>query len=375
MNFKLVSNLEFGVLNFKKLVTISDLLNIAISRQASDLHLVAGYNPIVRKDGILEHLNDQPVLTHEAILQMIEETMTPEQKELYAANKELDYSYRLADWRFRVNAYTQQSTSAVDFRLIASKIRSINELSLPEICRKFVDLPQGLVLIVGPTGHGKTTTIASIIQEINLAHKKNIITIEDPVEYIFPKGMSVVSQREILWDTLSWKKALKSALREDPDVVLIGEMRDYETIGSALTIAETGHLVFATLHTNSAAQTIDRIVDVFPSDQQSQVRLQLSNVLESIVSIRLVPALNGGRIPACEILTGTPAIRSTIREGKTHQINNIIQTSAEFSMISLEKYLAQLVANSKISLEAAKKWTLNPQELEDYISSKSVVKF
>jgi twitching motility protein PilT len=354
---------------------ISDLLRIAIQKHASDLHMVVGYNPIVRIEGVLNRINEYPILTNDDLKAMIEETMTPEQRELYVSNKELDYSYRLDDWRFRVNAYTQQGTCAVDFRLIPSQIKSIEELFLPSICHKFVDLPQGLVLIAGPTGHGKTTTIASIIQEINTIHKKNIITIEDPVEYIFPKGLSMISQREILWDTLSWRKALKSILREDPDVVLIGEMRDYETIGSAITIAETGHLVFATLHTNSAAQTVDRIVDVFPADQQAQIRLQLSNVLEAIVSIRLVTGLEGGRVPACEILTGTSAVRSTIREGKTHQINNIIQTSAEYSMISLEKYLAQLVMSSKISLETAKKWTLNPAELEDFIGSKSIVKF
>lgn len=355
--------------------SVSDLLNIAISKGASDLHLVVGYKPIIRVDGNLIHLDDQAILTQEVVFQMIDSTMSPEQKELYAANREIDYSYKLNNWRFRVNAYTQQGTSAVDFRLIASKIKTVEELALPSICHKFSELPQGLVIIAGPTGHGKTTTIASIIEEINLTRKKNIVTIEDPIEYIFSKASSVVSQREILWDTLSWKKALKSVLREDPDVVLIGEMRDYETIASALTIAETGHLVFTTLHTNSAAQTVDRIVDVFPSDQQAQVRLQLSNVLEAIVSIRLVPGIEGGRIPACEILTGTSAVRSTIREGKTHQIDNIIQTSAEYSMISLEKYLAQLVLNSKITLENAKKWTLNPEELESYIESKTVVKF
>lgn len=357
------------------MLKISDLLQAAITANASDLHLIVGYNPIIRIDGVLNYLNEYPVLTNDLVFSMIQETMTPEQKELFEANREVDYSYKMNDWRFRVNAYTQQGTSAVDFRLIPSHIKTIEELSLPSICHKFVDVPQGLVLLVGPTGHGKTTSIASIIQEINLRHKKNIVTIEDPVEYIFPKGMSIISQREVLWDTLSWKKALKSVLRQDPDVVLIGEMRDYETIASALTIAETGHLVFTTLHTNSASQTVDRIVDVFPADQQAQVRLQLSNVLEAIVSIRLVNRLDGGRIPACEILTATQAVRSNIREGKSHMIDNIIQTSSEFSMISLEKYLAQLVLSSKISEEEAKHWTLNPKELETYIGSKSIVKF
>lgn len=313
-------------------------------------------------------------MLHEQIHACIEETLSAEQKELFATNKEFDFSYKLDSWRFRVNIYTQQGTSAADFRLIPSKIKTIEELALPSICHKFATVQQGFVLLVGPTGHGKTTSIASILQEINLNQKKNIITIEDPIEFIFPKAQSVISQREIFWDTLSWDKALRSALREDPDVVVIGEMRDYETIASALTIAETGHLVFATLHTNSAAQTIDRIVDVFPSAQQSQVRLQLSNVLEAIVSIRLVGRLEGGRIPACEILTATSAVRSTIREGKTHLIDNVIQTSAEYSMISLEKYLASLIQSGKISGEEGKRWALKPQELERYLENRSMGK-
>lgn len=353
---------------------INDLLQVAIAKNASDLHLVAGYNPTIRVNGKLSYLNEFPILSHEIIHAMILEILTEEQKQIYASNKEFDFSYKLENWRFRVNIYTQQGTSAADFRLIPTKIRSIEELSLPTICHKFAEVQQGLVLIVGPTGHGKTTAIASIIQEINLKQAKNIITIEDPIEYTFPKGLSIISQREITWDTLSWNKALRSALREDPDVVLVGEMRDYETIAATITIAETGHLVFATLHTNSAAQTVDRIVDVFPSNQQAQIRLQLSNSLEAIVSIRLIPALEGGRIPACEILTGTGAVRSIIREGKTHLIDNVIQTSAEHSMISLEKYLAGLIADGKISLDEAKRWILRPQELERYLEAKTLVK-
>lgn len=353
---------------------INDLLQVAINKNASDLHLIAGYNPTIRISGKLYPINEFPLLSHEMIFSMIEEILTPEQKVIFATNKEFDFSHKIENWRFRVNIYTQQGTAAADFRLIPKNIKTIDELFLPSICHKFAEINQGLVLIVGPTGHGKTTTIASIIQEINTKHTKNILTIEDPVEYVFPKGLSLVSQREVTWDTLSWNKALKSALREDPDVVLVGEMRDYETIAASLTIAETGHLVFATLHTNSAAQTIDRIVDVFPSDQQSQIRLQLSNVLEAIVSIRLIPSLEGGRVPACEILTATGAVRSTIREGKTHLIDNVIQTSAEYSMVSLEKYLAGLISQSKVSLDEAKRWVLRPQELERYMEAKTVVK-
>lgn len=354
---------------------IGDLLQVAINKVASDLHLIVGHNPAIRINGKLSFLNEYPILTQEAISAFINETMTATQKDLFASNKELDYSYKIENHRFRVNAYTQLGTTAANFRLIPLTIRSLDELNLPTICRKFVDLQQGLILIVGPTGHGKTTTIASILQEINTKFSKSIITIEDPVEYLFPKGLSIISQREVYWDTLSWHKALRSALREDPDIVLIGEMRDYETIASALTIAETGHLVFATLHTNSAAQTLDRVVDVFPAEQQEQVRLQLSNVLEAIVSIRLVPLIEGGRIPACEILTGSNAVRSNIREGKTHLIDNVIQTSAEYSMISLEKYLAGLIASGKISIEEAKRWCLRPQELSRYLEAKAVVKF
>ncbi|HLD24730.1 MAG TPA: PilT/PilU family type 4a pilus ATPase, partial [Patescibacteria group bacterium] len=254
-------------------------------------------------------------------------------------------------------------TMAGAFRLIPQTIQSIEDLGLPTICHEFVKLRQGLVLVTGPTGHGKSTTLASMINIINQTKSVHIVTIEDPIEHVYPPGSSIVSQREMHGDTHSWNVALRSVLREDPDVVLVGEMRDFETIQSALTIAETGHLVFATLHTNSAAQTIDRVVDVFPENQQQQVRLQLSNVLEGVLSLRLIPALSGSRVPAAEILTATPAVRTLIRDGKTHQIDNIIQTSAEYGMATLETSLSILVKAGKIGLDVATSFALRPEEL------------
>jgi len=234
---------------------------------------------------------------------------------------------------------------------------------LPEICHQFTKLRQGFILVTGPTGHGKSTTLASILEEINQTRAVHIVTIEDPIEYVFSSQKSIISQREMRGDTHSWEIALRSCLREDPNVVMIGEMRDYETIASALTIAETGHLVFATLHTNSAAQTMDRIVDVFPEHQQAQVRMQFSLTLEAILSQRLLPSLDGGRIPACEILVSTPAVRTAIREGKTHLVDNIIQTSVELGMKTMEMDLLRLVKAGKINLEVAQAFALRPEEL------------
>ena len=234
---------------------------------------------------------------------------------------------------------------------------------MPKICHNFAQLKQGFVLVTGPTGHGKSTTLAAIINEINLGKANHILTIEDPIEYVYPAGKSIISQREMDLDTHSWPLALRSALREDPDVVLVGEMRDPETIAAAMTIAETGHLVFSTLHTNSASQTIDRIIDSFPADQQTQVRTQLASTLKGVVSQRLIPQLNGGRIPAVEVLLGTSAIASNIRDGKTHLIDSIIQTSQDYGMIPLESSLASLVLSGTISLETAKSYALRPEEL------------
>ncbi len=343
---------------------IKQLFSEAIRLKASDVHIVAGYPPTLRIAGKLTAVAGAPVLTPADTQQIVFATFTPEEKELFLTNKEIDFSVAYGTNRFRANVYWQKASVAADFRLIPEKILSLEELGLPSICHEFVKLRQGFVLVTGPTGHGKSTTLASMIQTINQMKAVHVVTIEDPIEYVYPAGLSIISQREMHQDTHSWNVALRSVLREDPDVVLIGEMRDLETIASALTIAETGHLVFATLHTNSAAQTIDRIVDVFPENQQVQVRLQLSAVIEGVLSQRLIPAVSGGRVPVSEIMTATPAIKTTIRDGKTHLIDNIIQTSAELGMMTLETALAHAVKEGKISVEVAQSYALRPEDLE-----------
>ncbi len=342
---------------------IQQLFSEAIRLKASDIHLVVGYPPSLRLDGKLTPMGGLPALTPNDTQELVLQVVNPTQKDLFFTNKELDFSVSVEGGRFRVNAYHQKGTIAIDFRLIPANIRSIDDLGLPAICHEFTKLRQGLVLVTGPTGHGKSTTLASMVQKINETRSHHIVTIEDPIEYVYPKGLSIISQREMHEDTHSWNVALRSVLREDPDVVLIGEMRDFETIAAAITIAETGHLVFATLHTNSASQTIDRIVDVFPENQQSQIRLQLASVIEGVLSLRLIPAVGGGRTVVGEILTGTPAIRTTIRDGKTHLIDNVIQTSAELGMMTLETALANAVKSGRISVEVATSYAVRPEEL------------
>lgn len=345
-------------------MTIQDLLSAAIKQKASDLHLIAGYSPALRIDGDLEPLYQTEILNGETISALVKPLLNPQQTEVFERQKELDFACEIQNvGRFRVNLYLQQGRPSAAFRHLPYAIRTLDELNLPQNLNVFLELKQGFVLVTGPTGQGKTTTLASLINYLNLSRPIHIITIEDPVEYIFPKAKAMISQRELGFDTLSWPAALRAALREDPDVVLIGEMRDYETISTALTVAETGHLVFASLHTNSAAQTIDRIIDVFPENAKSQVRFQLSATLEGIVSQRLVPALGGGRLPAVEILLATPAVRSNIREGKTHQIDNIIQTSSSLGMQTLEESLAFWVKQGKVELEIAERFAANPREV------------
>lgn len=352
------------------MLNIQDLLQTTIDRKASDLHLIVGYPPTIRIDGVLLKLDGNPCSPDE-IKQVLRVLLTGEQLKIFEENHELDFAYSFGAGRFRINAYYQRGAPAIAFRLIPMKVSSIEELHLPPICHDFARLRQGFILVTGPTGHGKSTTIAAIIQEINEKYGGHILTIEDPIEYLYPPAKALVSQREIGADTHSWVNALRAALREDPNVVLVGEMRDYETIEAALTIAETGHLVFATLHTNSAAQSIDRIVSVFPQNQQPQIRLQLAGTLEAIISQRLIPVIGGGRQPAVEILLGTPAVKSVIREGKTHLLDNIIQTSADVGMLTMDMSLAKLAIEGKILYETAVNYANDLDALNQILKKKS----
>jgi twitching motility protein PilT len=349
---------------------IRELFEIAVREKASDLHLLVGIPPMLRIDGILRSITGYAPLRPEEIEEMSFSLLSPAQKELLLANKELDFSYGFGGGnygdlgRFRTNLYYQRKYLSAAFRLLPPGISSLEDLHLPEVLHGFSDLTQGLILVTGPSGHGKSTTIAAIINEINLKRSSHIITIEDPIEYVYPEGKSIISQREMGIDTHSWDLALRSVLREDPDVVLIGEMRDPETIAAAITIAETGHLVFSTLHTNSAAQSVDRIIDSFPSTQQPQIKIQLAATLKGIVSQRLLPMISGGRVPAVEVLIRTSAVSSIVRDGKTHLIDSVIQTSKDKGMIGIDSSLAALVLSGSISLETGKNYALN---LDDFL--------
>lgn len=342
-------------------MNIQQLLEAVIERKASDLHLVVGYPPSFRVHGELVSVVGGELVT-DADMSALEMTvLNPIQKKIFTETFELDFAIPFANRaRFRVNFYRQLNHISADFRLIPMIIPELNGLGLPPAVEKLTNLKQGLILVTGPTGHGKSTTLAAILNEINQKKAVNILTIEDPVEYVYPKAKAVISQREMFQDTKSWPNALRAALREDPDVVLVGEMRDPETISATITVAETGHLVFATLHTNSASQSVDRIIDSFPAYQQSQVRSQLSLAIEAIVSQRLIPTITPGRALAAEVLLKNSALSSLIRDAKTHLIDNLIQTSAELGMVSLESSLASLVNAGKISFEVAQSYALRP---------------
>ncbi|HRN96694.1 MAG TPA: type IV pilus twitching motility protein PilT [Candidatus Levybacteria bacterium] len=349
---------------------LQQLFEHTITNKASDLHLRVGVPPVIRVDGSLSFVTTFNALATQEVESMIFSIITDTQRELLINNRSLDFSYDYMQTsqleskaRYRINVFFQRGTLAAAFRLLPAKVKTIEELFLPKACHTLSSLKQGLVLVTGPTGHGKSTTLASMVNEINMTRTDNIITIEDPIEYVYPKGRSVISQRELGHDTYSWGESLKSLLREDPDVVLIGEMRDPESISSAITIAETGHLVFSTLHTNSASQTIDRIIDSFPPHQQNQIRIQLASTLQGIISQRLLPQIGGGRIMATEVLIATNAIQSNIREGKTHMIESIIETSQDAGMYTIESSLAQLVQQGKITREIALQYAVRPDEL------------
>ncbi len=347
---------------------ILKLLQLAVEKNASDLHIIPGYPPTLRINGELHQLRNFPVITKEDSESMCFSLINQEQKENLLSNREIDLSYSFSDSRFRINIYFSKGAISASFRLIPKKIMTIEELNLPSFLHQCVDFRQGLVLITGPTGEGKSTTLAAIINEINLKYSKHIITIEDPIEYVYPQGKSIISQRQLHEDTHSWNIALRSALREDPDVILLGEMRDFDTIQLALTAAETGHLVFSTLHTNSAPETVDRIIDIFPPHQQNQIKNQLAAVLKIIITQKLLPRTNNlGRIPALEILISTPAVSATIRDGKTYLINNILETGEGQGQIIFEKYLLQLFRQGEITKETAFSYAIRPKELEKFI--------
>lgn len=345
-------------------MNIQQLLELAVVRNASDIHLIAGYPPTLRIHGELVPVVGTGPLTDSEISGLILSILTPVQKSVFENNFELDFAIPFQNKaRFRANVFKEQGHLGASLRLIPLLIPAMESLGLPPVVSKLTSLRQGLVLVTGPTGHGKSTTLAAMINQINMTRPAHILTIEDPIEYVYPKAKGLVSQREMYLDTKSWPNALRAALREDPDVVLVGEMRDYETIAAAITVAETGHLVFATLHTNSASQSVDRIIDVFPVNQQPQIRLQLAVVLEAIISQRLVPTVNPGRVLAAEVLLRTPALSELIRSSKAHLIDNLIQTSGELGMVNLETSLAKLVGAGKITMETAQGYSLRPDLL------------
>jgi len=347
---------------------IGTLLQLTIDRNASDLHIISGYYPSIRVNGDLYQLNNTEVITATDAKKLLFELISSEQKENLLSNREIDLGIDYNGHRFRLNIYYTKNGLSGAFRLISTTIKTIEELNLPAIINKTKDLSQGLVLLTGPTGEGKSTTLAAIINDINTKYSKHIITIEDPVEYVYPVSKSIISQRELHQDTHSWQVALRSALREDPDVILVGEMRDYDTIDLALTAAETGHLVFSTLHTSSASEAINRMIDIFPANQQNQIKSQLSAELQMVVSQKLLPRLDKpGRIPAAEILIINPAVASLIREGKTHLINNVMLTSEGEGMILFEKCLSNLYQAGKISRDTAMSYAIRPKELENLI--------
>lgn len=345
----------------EKETAVAKYLDYSIEKQASDLHLSVGMPAIVRIDGKLVSVPEAPVLTDDAMKSLVASFTPGEMLDSLKQKREVDFSFGYKDMRFRVNIYYQKGTLAASLRLIPKTIRGIDDLGIPPIIERFTEQNQGFVIIAGPTGAGKSTTLAAIIDKINEQQRRHIITIEDPIEYVFEHKNCIISQRELGSDTNTFSRALRSALREDPDVVLVGEMRDLETIEAALTMAETGHLVFTTLHTISSAQTADRIISVFPPHLQQQVSSQLASVLLGVVSQRLIPKVGGGRVMAAEIMVANQAIKSLIREGKTYQIPNVIQTSAAEGMISLDKVLAEYVSRGDITLEDALTWCLDPK--------------
>ncbi len=350
---------------------LKELLELTLRANASDLHLSAAHPPFLRISDVLVPLKEMKKLTNKDAEGIILALMDEGRQQRFFEEKEIDFSYTLDDRaRFRVNVFYQRNNISAALRLIPVNIPTIEELNMPEIMHKFIQPTQGFVLVTGPSGQGKSTTLAAIIDEINHTRPDHIITIEDPIEYLFTDDRSIIDQREVYQDSKSFSSALRATFRQDPDVIMVGEMRDPETISIALSAAETGHLVFSTLHTNSAAQSVHRIVDSFPPNQQSQIRAQLSGSLLGIVSQRLIPRVKGGLIPACEIMLNSPAVANLIRENKVHEIPLVIETSSEAGMIPLNRYLANLIKVKEVSIENALNYSINPSELRTLLRGK-----
>ena len=344
---------------------IEILLEEIVRKNASDLHLQVGLPPMMRLDGVLAPFPGYNPLNAEEVEHLVFAILDDDQQKILIKDKEIDFSFAFGDLgRFRVNAFHERGNLAASLRLIPNQIKTIAELGMPPVIQSFADFPRGLVLVTGPTGSGKSTTLAALIDKINSEKAQHIITIEDPIEFTHKSKRSAIVQREVHYDTYSFSAALRSSLRQDPDVVLIGEMRDLETISAAITIAETGHLVFATLHTNSAAQSIDRMIDVFPPHQQPQVRSQLANILQGICAQRLVPAIGGGRVVAAEVMVANPAIRNIIREGKTHQLDTVIQTGSDQGMQTMDRTLVKLVQSGVVTYDDAREFAVDLVEFE-----------
>jgi len=358
------------------MISLRELLEQMVKMNASDLHLTVGAPPVVRIDGKLQRLSNYDLLTGEQTKKLAYSMLNEKQKLKFEQNSELDFSFGIEQMsRFRCNMFMQRGNVAVALRQIPYKIKSFEELGLPKVVADFARLPRGLVLVTGPTGCGKSTTLAAILDKINKERAVHIITVEDPIEYLHRHQTALINQREVYADTNSFASALKYALREDPDVVLVGEMRDLETVDAALSISETGHLAFATLHTNSAAESINRIVDSFPTNQQEQIRVTLSFSLQAVISQALIPKLGGGRALALEIMVCTPAIRALVRDDKIHQLYSMIQSGQKYGMKTMNQSLAELYLSGKISLNDAMNYTSDPQELGEMLSHQKTPAF
>jgi twitching motility protein PilT len=352
---------------------LSDYLFEAVELGASDLHVTAGLPPMVRVTGKVQPL-DHPPLTANATRDLIYDILSNEQRQRLENEWELDFSYSLPHTaRFRVNVYFQRGALGAAFRTVPSEIKSLPELGLPPVVQEMTEKPRGLVLVTGPTGSGKSTTLAAMIDKINETREEHIMSVEDPIEFIHEHKKCIVNQREVSQDTKSFAQALRHVLRQDPDVILVGEMRDLETISLAVTAAETGHLVFGTLHTQDAPQTIDRVIDVFPPHQQHQIRAQLANALQGVITQTLLPRVDGKvRVVACEVLTPTPGVRNLIREGKIHQIYSAMQTGGAFGMQTMDAALVGLMRKGLISPKEAERRSSNPDELRRLAGGSSV---